>query len=477
MKKMITSIAILTIAAAQISCKKWLDVKPQDQSTQSTAYATKTSTYQVLNSIYLSMAGGKMYGAYMTMFYPEILAQQYNIGTNHSYYTLSTYDYTLAKQLTYIDAIWSNTYTQIAQVNNFLQGIDQYKTLDPWQDSVVRGESYGLRAYMHLDMLRLYGPMYNSADSGNLSIPYYSVISTTFNPYLKASQVMDSIEADLIRAEQFLANDPILSYGVAGNTNDAFFTKRNYRMNYYAVKALQARFYMYRGNKTAAYAAANVVISKAQSLFPWITTTALITNANNPDRVFSTELLFALQSTDMYGNYNNYYSPTLLETSILAPLPNRLVTTFEDPANAADFRYTNLWIYPSTGTKSFRTFYKYADVQSPATAFRYMMPMLRMSEMYYIAAECAPDNATAFAYLNTVRYNRNLTNLTGTTTLRSELTKEYQKEFIGEGQLFYYYKRINQATIPNGAATSGSITMTSAKYVVPKPASETDYHQ
>jgi len=75
-----------------------------------------------------------------------------------------------------------------------------------------------------------------------------------------------------------------------------------------------------------------------------------------------------------------------------------------------------------------------------------------------------------------VRLNRGLPNLTAGTVAVPEILKEYQKEFYGEGQLFYYYKRTNANAIPNGSTTSGNITMDKTKYVLPLPLSETGFH-
>ena len=59
--------------------------------------------------------------------------------------------------------------------------------------------------------------------------------------------------------------------------------------------------------------------------------------------------------------------------------------------------------------------------------------------MYYIAAECSGS----FDYLNEVRNHRGLTSyeLSSSNDLEEEILKEYRKEFWGEGQLWYYYKR------------------------------------
>lgn len=56
-------------------------------------------------------------------------------------------------------------------------------------------------------------------------------------------------------------------------------------------------------------------------------------------------------------------------------------------------------------------------------------------------AECliGEDDDKALEYLNEVRRHRGIvSDLTNTATLRDEVTKEYAKEFLAEGQLFYY---------------------------------------
>jgi len=57
------------------------------------------------------------------------------------------------------------------------------------------------------------------------------------------------------------------------------------------------------------------------------------------------------------------------------------------------------------------------------------------------------DSLTATTLLDTVRVHRNLVKYTltalKTDSLAIEIRKEYQKEFLGEGQMFYFYKRKN----------------------------------
>ena len=109
--------------------------------------------------------------------------------------------------------------------------------------------------------------------------------------------------------------------------------------------------------------------------------------------------------------------------------------------------------------------------------FRFLQPLIRKTEMYYIAAETTTDPAQALGYLNTVRYNRGLVDLSQTSNIATEIRKEHEKEFYGEGQLFFYYKRKNIKELPD-ASTSASyykIRMDSDTYVVPLPDSESQF--
>ena len=101
-----------------------------------------------------------------------------------------------------------------------------------------------------------------------------------------------------------------------------------------------------------------------------------------------------------------------------------------------------------------------------------MQPLLRISEMYYIAAETEMDPNLALGYLNTVRFNRGLADLQPGTDINAELLKEYQKEFFGEGQLFFYYKRTNTQVIADGSGQDDYTNdfMSDSYYVVPHPA-------
>ena len=81
------------------------------------------------------------------------------------------------------------------------------------------------------------------------------------------------------------------------------------------------------------------------------------------------------------------------------------------------------------------------------------------------------------AYLNTLRHNRGFEESNDLTEdnvtndmLQGIIGKEYRKEFIGEGQWFFYCKRMDEALLPN-------VTVPFSKefYVLPIPDAELEY--
>ena len=99
-----------------------------------------------------------------------------------------------------------------------------------------------------------------------------------------------------------------------------------------------------------------------------------------------------------------------------------------------------------------------------------------MAEMYYIVAECdMADAGAALESLNKVLTGRGYDeqSLLSSSTVNtpaavlSEIQNEYQREFICEGQLFYFYKR-------QGVA---EINSQQVQYQLPKPDLEIEFGQ
>ena len=107
-----------------------------------------------------------------------------------------------------------------------------------------------------------------------------------------------------------------------------------------------------------------------------------------------------------------------------------------------------------------------------------MIPLIRMSEVYLIAAECSSSVEEAMEYINAIRTARNCVRLaydesTTADAVKGYITKEFMREVIGEGQLFFYYKRNAMESVLSdtnfGYWDNGYESMALSNYVWPMP--------
>ncbi|MGI6794037.1 hypothetical protein ACMYZ5_06905, partial [Bacteroides sp. KG68] len=99
-----------------------------------------------------------------------------------------------------------------------------------------------------------------------------------------------------------------------------------------------------------------------------------------------------------------------------------------------------------------------------------LIPLIRLYEMYLIVMECATlDEAKAsYREMCTAR-NTSFVDFTDI-NLKELLIKEYNREFYGEGQAFYAYKRLAADKIYFTNEVGSKDT-----YVVPLPIQESVY--
>jgi len=497
--KKLSIITLIFVAMLKFSSCNFLDVQPHDRLTQEQVLRSEHGVNMVLNGIYLNMAVNELYGANLTMSVLEVLAQRFNVNnTRLALHFLARYDFSDAERLveSMNELMWESFYTQILAVNDFLDILDRTEAIPSQQRMQwLRGEALALRAFFHFDILRIWGPSPLNDDAVPF-MPYNDVSTGELLDLLTANQILVRILEDLNEAADLLDDDPIRTRGIDTEiifqpTHDFYQTNRNYRMNFYAVKATLARVHLWMSNHRAAADAALVVID-AQGrmtangpLFPWVREVDIITTLS-PDRIFSTEVIFGIHNRNMYTNYNRFFGPLLNPENELAPLRFRIEELFNTTGSAlADFRYEHLW-REAGGLKDYRVFWKYAppndrtNVEAIARIGRteFFQPLIRISEMYYIVAESklalgqgSPESIW-MDYLNVVRSARNIGSpFLGLTAdqLRAEIQREYEKEFWGEGQLFFFYKRLNVEALPSAFSETGQVV---PNYRLPIPQSE-----
>ena len=245
------------LAASTTSCADWLDVKMEDQIMDNMLYAEAAGFKVALNGIYLDMIG--LYGSDLSAGKIDVMAQYYNVteNYNHTYKIFPGYKFDDGEYESFTDNVWTKAYRLIANVNVLLEHCDEENSaLNPDLYPIIKGEALALRAMFHFDMLRLFGPIYSEATASKECIPYQLSSSKEIQPLLPASKVLEYVITDLNEASTLLKEaDPIITEGIRnslqndnGLDND-YLNYRQIRMNYYAVQALLARAYAWKGKK------------------------------------------------------------------------------------------------------------------------------------------------------------------------------------------------------------------------------------
>ncbi|MFD2968747.1 RagB/SusD family nutrient uptake outer membrane protein [Sphingobacterium bambusae] len=445
------------------SCQKWMDVRPITEDQFDRVFSTETGFSQAMIGVYGSMNATQLYGRELTFGVLDVMAGYYTPqdGGTQAYGKIRTnYPYkrnNANKDETVVNIInnfWTGLYSQIANLNNVLMNIDSRQSVFTGDNyRLIKGEALGLRAFLHFDLLRMYGPSFLS-DQQALSIPYVDTLSSIVTQRLTVTQATDRIIEDLQKSLALMDQDPIrtgenpnniLAPASPSSTLSSYHNRR-YRFNYYAVAATLARVYLWKNDKINAAKYARIAIDAQSAKFPWVANPQNIIVEGNTarDRTFTTEHIFALNNPLLEDYAPLYFTAggSSAATRLVVSQQNR-TTIYED--NTEDIR--NQYFFTAyVNSENSRTYFfptKYLQNAGNSIWYKQQIPLIRISEMYYIAAECTEDLAEASEYLNTVRSARKITSILSLTNVNkdNEILKEYQKEFLGDGQLWYYCKR------------------------------------
>lgn len=481
----INAIYVLLSLLLLTSCNDWLDVKPYGEVEADKMFEEEEGFLQTLSGSYLLMTSGSAYGRELMVGFPEEIVHYWKKRSE-----FHVFDYKNAKVVSRLDATWAKMYEAIANTNLLLQNLAKKDSADFGHYRLIKGEALGLRAYLHLDLLRLFGPVLKNGGMDAKAIPYHEVFSNQTVKLMTAREVIARIQRDLDSAYVLLADDPIRIYGrdeskyadiehknQAPEVKGLAFSYRGCRMNYYAVCATLARLHMLKEEPAKALQYANEVIVGGENIF----TLADWEDIDEEDTMFERELVWSLFDPE---TQDHLVSKVRKSDYALDEAYNDFVYCDQSVYGSdEDWRYTYWFEYSKTSPafwylSKYNRIYSATDKTEDQTPWRTIVPMIRLSEMYYIAAEASlqTDPTEAYRLLNAVREARNLDDLpssmeSNAEELSNQITYEYRKEFWGEGKLFYYYKRLF-ADIQTREET---ITATKAIYELPLPKDEIEF--
>ncbi|MBQ8463857.1 MAG: RagB/SusD family nutrient uptake outer membrane protein [Prevotella sp.] len=461
----------LTVIVYCSSCNDWLDVQPRSQVDDSELFSTEGGYKEALAGVYSSMVTSSTYTKELTYGFIGILGQEWDYYYSSQYDDAAAYDYDAASPTNAIRGIWSANYSSIANVNNLLAHIDDDGGLFSRDNhDVIKGETLALRAFLHFDLLRCFGVSF-AVNPDQLSIPYSTDLTYKVFPQLTVAEVTESVLQDLQAAEALLrTSDPIVTgREITESVDNGYLLHRQLHLNYYAVRALEARVYLWKGDYRSALDAATEVIESER--FPWATVENLQAGY---DRVLASEHLFALNDLTIKSGVADAYFSDDSQNSF-AVTRDRLLDYFDNATQ--DYRYTFLFKSGTATHANNRYLMKYDDPSSTEDYYRNKLPLIRIAEAYLIKSETEyrlGDADAARATLNTLRVARNLPVLTELPDdFNEELIHEYRREFLGEGQLFFLYKRLNRQII----LYSGVDAVAEKVYTFPLPLTETEAAQ
>lgn len=467
--------AILLIAC--MGCSDWLDVNPRMEVRKEQQFNSEEGFKNVLTGTYMQLASQQLYGQYLTMSYTELMAQHWKADENTVNGSFRTFDF---KQVeSDIRSIWNAYYESIANLNLILKNIDGVQNLFlNGNYELIKGEAMALRAFLHFEILRLWGPSPTVAVNDEITIPYVTEMTKEVDKLVSVSyaEVLKKVMADIEAAEILLAHDPAVeccykafispaSYASEPHPEDEFQLYRQNRFNYYALKALKARVYLWQGIKDKALENALAVIEAIDTDGSKKFSLTKGSQLGIGKVTFPQEQIFTLYKQTLSAIVQSIFQ----SNQGLEQDRTKLDIAYEVSVSPDDIRYAKnrFWEERSLNNSStVRNFFlKYDEVN--------VIPVIRLAEMYLIAMECSslPDAGKVFT---DYRISRNMDasidrGFAGSVELEERLEKEYRKEFYGEGQMFFYYKRKGATAF----TWPQQMKMEVADYQLPKPKEQT----
>lgn len=466
------------------SCNDWFDKDSEDGTiTNKKNFENAEAFYQALTGVYTQLRDQDAYGGTLNISILEFMGQNFK-PQNSLTKAAAEFDYKTLEKEKVISKLWLKMYSAIAQINQVIEEIEKTDILfkNKNQKEIITGELYALRGMIHFDLLRLFHPNYKE-EPNFVGIPYMTKFGITVSKPQSSSEIINLIIDDLNHATNLLKDiDPILNGQslTSASVGEIDSKLRTFQMNYYAVTATLARVYLYKGDHENAFVNADICYNHIRDIDQKNQVFYFFNPSNiGSDYSFSREHIFGLASP-----------PEGLTT-----LSERL---FEEQLVKVSNNFSN--VYPFSSDTRFRTWFKKQDDDSYIMSQKFSreallsgyinssnnagidlpvrIPIIKLGEICLIAAEALNEqNETEKAadWLIIMQNSKDITvvkdqQAAGVLTqnsLREEIRNEYYREFYGEGQLFYFYKRMNDLTIMS--YDKNPIPMNTVKYTMPIP--------
>lgn len=434
------------------SCDSFLDMQPSNSGNADGAIKTVDDAEIVLNGIMSSLTSSSYYGRNFFM-YGDAKGGDFTIySAGRGLDALYSFNHTPTSGS--YSGFWTNGYYCILQINSLLQNIEILEAEGETGFDFCKGQTLTLRALIYFDLVRLYGLPYNyNKASYGVPLTLTAIESDTELSRSSVQEVYNQIVIDLAEAKNLLSSDK---------------SAKNGYISYYANVAIDARVKLYMENYDDALTDAEEIINNEE-----------YTLYQNSDWVSSWQNEFGSESilelgiypseSDLGSSSLGYY--LMQKGQLSGAMGFFLASDYflnclgEDSTDVRWGVMDNDEYWVEYGISRKGACYKYmggvsqADGSFPgdgkSTATSVNIKMIRLSEIYLIAAEAALHSTTSDAekaatYLNEIRKRApSLVFATASTITDEMILDERRKELFGEGQRFFDMMRMDQTITYN----------------------------
>ncbi|MBQ4055829.1 MAG: RagB/SusD family nutrient uptake outer membrane protein [Bacteroidaceae bacterium] len=438
MKKNIFKTIVCGFAAlALTSCaNNWLDTEPSNGVGANGALSTDEDLYNVRTGMYYMFKGSSSYydyyGARM-WYYADVRGEDMQSEPSGSR-TKSLYNFTY-RTASDAPAIWTTPYRLIRRASRIIEAVEGGNiTGDAAWIAEMGAEAKVLRALAHFDLVRVYGQTYTADNGASYGVPIVtSALDITATPGRNTvAEVYTFVENEL--------NAAINSGALSTDITTGY-------VNEWAAKAILARVYLTKGDNANALSLAEDIINNGPYELWANDEYAAAWSKKNGSHLKEPILEIVMTGTtdwvDREGIANLYQESGYADMIMTKTFLNLM---------SEDMNDCRWGVMVAPKTDDFIE--KYGEDRVFLNKYLAMntfnsLPVIRLSEMYLVAAEAAAktsDATKAAKYLNAIvlRANPNATPVAEADATVARISKERRKELIGEGHRLFDAMRNNE---------------------------------
>lgn len=444
------------LAASLSSCvNDWLDVAPSDGTDADAALTSSSDLAAARTGMYAALKGNSNlvdYYGQQFFVYGDVHAgddYQYNNlgGSNRAsfyydmnYQTASEFSSSISSS----NVAWKSPYIVIGRANRIIAAAEGGALSDAAEAKATidqyAAEAKVLRALAHFDLVRIYGKPYTEDQGASLGVPLVTgVLESNAKPARSTvAEVYTQVVKDLTEA--------ISSNALATETEPGY-------VSVWGAKAILSRVYLNMGDYANALSVAEDIIkdpnsgaalwTRDQYFKAWDASTP-----NESEFLFRLNVAGSTDNNDLNGIGNLQQRDGYKEMVATKKFVDMLTSDPKDVRNDMFLPATAAKEVATYGTN--KVFLNKLRGQGGNLRNVTIVPIIRLSEVYLTAAECAfrnNDKTKAVEYLNDLVKNRTTTVASLATVDNITLERiliERRKELIGEGQRYFDALRNNE---------------------------------